>query len=692
MSDDSARRAAGHARVSNGGPRRAPFAPRALFDEAIALITSGELSAAELHCQRALEAHPRDVNMLALLGAILIKLERPSEAESRLLEAIKLAPTFAKPHEDLGRLLAQRGRAADARPHLERAVRLDPQLDAAWFTLGKVLAVLGDGAGADEAFERSFALSPERRLMALAAEHQKEGRPKEAEQLYRRVLRQNPDNVDALRLCALVAANDARELEAEGLLQKAISLAPDYLAALLDLGRLRKEQDRYAEALDCFDRVLAIDADNVQAHFLRGGTLAAAAFTEDAIEAYQHCLRLTPDHLGALLGLGHVLKAVGRYQAAVDSYQACITQRPDLGESYWSLANLKTYRFDSSAIGEMERQLRDAELSVQSEVNFLFALAKAYEDRGEFEHAWSYYQRGNRRQRQEVNYDPVQTETTNDRLIAVFSHEFLRSHSGFGHPDPAPIFVVGLPRSGSTLLEQILASHSEVEGTSELPYIARLTNWLSRNRAGGINYPESVRELAETDFAALGEEYLEYARLHRRSGAPRFIDKMPNNFPNVGLMALLLPNAKIIDARRHPVDACLSCYRQLFAKGQAFTYDLGEIGEYYLQYQRMMDHWAQVLPGRVLTVQYEQVVNDFESQVRRLLEFCGLDWQPECLRFYASDRAVRTPSSEQVRQPIYDRSVGHWRHYEQHLGELLAVLEPLRERYRAYEPAARGGT
>jgi len=333
----------------------------------------------------------------------------------------------------------------------------------------------------------------------------------------------------------------------------------------------------------------------------------------------------------------------------------------------------------------MERRARAGGLTVQSEVNFLFALGKAYEDRMEFDRAWAYYQEGNSKQRASVSYDPVQTESMNDRLVRIFDRDFLQSRTGSGLADPAPIFILGLPRSGSTLLEQILASHSQVEGTSELPYVSRVAGWLNRNRVDGINYPEAVRELRAENFLSLGKDYLQLAHMHRRSGAPRFIDKMPNNFPHVGLLALILPEAKIIDARRHPLDACLSCYRQLFAKGQNFTYDLTEIGEYYLQYQRLMDHWADVLPGRVLTVQYEEVVSDFPNQVRRLLEFCGLPWEDACLRFYESDRPVRTLSSEQVRQPIYDRSVGHWRAYARHLDELLAVIEPIRDRYRRYE-------
>ena len=298
---------------------------------------------------------------------------------------------------------------------------------------------------------------------------------------------------------------------------------------------------------------------------------------------------------------------------------------------------------------------------------------------------------GNTKQRAAVSYDPVQTEVDERSAGARCSSRFPCSRApGVGSPTRRRSSSSGLPRSGSTLLEQILASHSQVEGTSELPYLGRVATWLNRNRVDGINYPEAVRELRAENFAHSARTTSGLHSMHRRWGAPRFIDKMPNNFPHVGLLALILPNAKIIDARRHPLDACLSCYRQLFAKGQSFTYDLTEIGEYYLQYQRLMDHWADVLPGRVLTVQYEEVVADFETQVRRLLEFCGLPWEDACLRFYESDRPVRTPSSEQVRQPIYDRSVGHWRNYAQHLDELITVIEPIRDRYRRYEPAGDG--
>jgi tetratricopeptide (TPR) repeat protein len=407
--------------------------------------------------------------------------------------------------------------------------------------------------------------------------------------------------------------------------------------------------------------------------------------TYDAVEAYQEVLKLRPEHPGALLGLGHVLKTMGQQDEAVQAYRDCIRVNPDSGESYWSLANLKTYQLSNDDIAEMKSRLENSEVSDQATVNFMFALAKATEDRGDFDRAWEYYVAGNSKRRMLEHYDPVRTEVTNDEIVDVFSREYLEANEGLGNPDSSPIFVVGLPRSGSTLIEQILASHSQVEGTAELPYAGRVASSLNRNRADGINYPQAVRELGAEHFESLGQDYLNLAQLHRTEGKPRFIDKMPNNFPTIGFVHLILPNAKIIDARRYPLDSCLSCYRQLFARGQTFTYDLTDIGEYFVQYQRMMDHWHEVLPGCVLTVQYEDVVTDFENQVRRLLEYCELPWEDACINFYETERPVRTASSEQVRQPVYTKSVHFWRNHEQHLGELIEVLSPVLGRYEQYE-------
>ncbi|MGH8034301.1 MAG: tetratricopeptide repeat-containing sulfotransferase family protein, partial [Lysobacterales bacterium] len=564
------------------------------------------------------------------------------EAEKYLRISIDLAPNFAKPYSDLGQLLVETRRPEEAVEVLETAVRLDAGEGDAWFSLGKARAMLGLGAEADAAFEKSFELNPERKALAHAAEHQQAGRLQEAEKTYRDILRANPQNVDALRLLGTVAMSRGRLFEAEGLFRRAVSYTPDYVEAHLDLGRVHKEQHHLAEAIENFEKALELAPDNLQANFLLASVLAPAARTHDAITAYRKVLDIRPNHPGALLGLGHTLKTIGQQEAAIEAYRNCIRMRPGKGETWWSLANLKTYKLTDADIQAMEAQVErqdlDEDFDVQSRVNFLFALAKACEDRGDFERAWACYEEGNSTQRMEENYDPVRTETMNDAIIKVFDREFLQQNSGHGNPSPDPIFIVGLPRSGSTLLEQILASHSMVEGTAELPYAGIVSQSLNRNRADGVNYPHAVRELGPQHFHQLGQDYLDLAQIHRTEGKPRFIDKMPNNFPHVGFLHLILSNCKIIDARRYPMDSCLSCYRQLFARGQSFTYDLTDIGEYFLQYERMMDYWHEVMPGRCLTVQYEDMVTDFDTQVRRLLEYCELPWEENCARFYETDR------------------------------------------------------
>ncbi len=660
-------------------------ANRATFSEALALVGKGQIDRAEEICRKAIAGDAQNVNLIALLGAIQIKRKRYSDAEGWLRQAIDLAPTFAKPHEDLGAALLQQNRVAEALPVLEKATQLDPSLELAWINLGKALASRGRGREADVAFEKAFSLNPERRKLAHAAEHQKAGRLEEAVRLYKEILRANPENVDALRMLGIIAYAASDVDEAERLFRRAVDLAPDYVDAIIDLGNTQKEQNRYEEAIGRFREAIRLEPDNVKAHYLLASTLSPAALTFEAIAAYERVLELRPRHAGAKLGLGHMLKTVGRQAEAVQAYRDCIALKPDKGETYWSLANLKTYRLSDQDIRDMESRVGKEGIGDESRVNFMFALAKAFEDRGDFDRAWEYYSQGNATRRMLEQYDPVGTEVKNDAIVDVFSREVLAERAGLGDPDPAPIFVVGLPRSGSTLIEQILASHSRVEGTSELPYVQQVARTLDRNRADGINYPEALLALGEKHLQALGRDYLERARMHRLEGLPHFIDKMPNNFPSAGFIHLILPNAKIIDARRYPLDSCLSCYRQLFGQGQPFTYDLTDIGEYFLQYQRLMDHWHEVMPGRVLTVQYEDVVTDFEAQVRRLLDYCELPFEESCLRFHDTERPVRTASSEQVRQPIYSKSVHFWRNHEAHLGELIEVLEPVLGRYRQYE-------
>ena len=338
--------------------------------------------------------------------------------------------------------------------------------------------------------------------------------------------------------------------------------------------------------------------------------------------------------------------------------------------------NLKTFKFEPEEVKVMRKMVEDENLADEPRINFFLSLGKHFEHEKNYDLAFEHYRRGNDLRREHEIYDPVQTQVVHDRVIEVFSREFLAEREGWGDPDPAPILIVGLPRSGSTLIEQILASHSMVEGTMELPDLSRLTAELSKRSPGRTEYPEAVTDLDQDNVQAMGEAYLK-TTMRYRTGKAYFIDKMPNNFALVGFLHLILPNAKVIDARRHPLDSCLGSYKQLFFKGQSFTYEQFELGHYYLQYRRIMDHWNAVLPGKVLDLHYEQMVLDQENQTRRLLEYCGLPWEDQCLRFYETERAINTASSEQVRQPIYTGALNFWRNYESHLGELIETLEPL---------------
>ena len=663
----------------------ATLSSQAIFNEAINLVNSGNIGSALELCRDSLQQNPDDVNLTALMGALLLKARETKMAESFLRRAVELAPNFAKPHEDLGYLLVQTGRLEEAIESLQNATRLDPSSEQGWMTLGRALASVGRGSDADNAFEAAFELNPIKKKLAFAAEHHRAGRIEDAEKSYREVLNADANNVDAMRFLAGICAEKDQVEEAEVLLHRAIGLAPDYSLAYMDLAGLFNEQHRYEEAIALLKTSVQLESTSARPNFMLASNLSTAGRTDEATAAYKRVIELKQDHAGAWLGLGHNLKTIGAQEEAIEAYRRCIELKPDNGETYWSLANLKTYKLTVDDINAMNSALENEELGDSSAVNFSFALAKAHEDQGDFETAWKFYYQGNTKQRGLEHYDPVQTEVTNDEVIEVFSQELLERFAGQGHADPAPIFVLGLPRSGSTLIEQILASHSMVEGTSELPYVGRVATSLNRNRADGINYPFSVRELKAGNLQRMGQQYLAMASLHRQTDKPLFVDKMPNNFPSIGLIKLMLPNAKIIDARRYPLDSTFSCYRQLFAKGQTFVYDLTEIGEYFLQYQRLMDHWHDVLPGQILTMQYEEVATDLEVQVRRLLDFCGLPFEENCLRFYETDRAVRTASSEQVRQPIYTKSIHYWRNYDHHLDELIETLSPILPRYAQFE-------
>ena len=508
--------------------------------------------------------------------------------------------------------------------------------------------------------------------ISRAAELERSGDPGGAENVYRDILRRDPDHVEAMRLLAAVAVTHRRYKDAEVILQRAVSRAPDYARAWLDLANVHSKMEKHRESMNAAARVVELTPDIAEAHIALANAQAGADLPEESIGSYRRALEIAPRHPGAFSGLGHQLKTVGKQSEAIQVYRQNLKQNPRNTEAYWSLANMKTFRFEDEEVSAMEDLLKEEQLDNLAQVQLCNALGLEYEGRSDYDRAFGFFARCNRKRRESEVYDAVENEVKTDRLIEVFNADFLSENEGHGVADEAPILIVGLPRSGSTLIEQILASHSQVEGTHELADLARVVHTIPSSDP----FPDSLAGLGSRAWANLGSQYLERTRKYR-SGSPRFIDKNPNNFTFVGLLHLALPGARIINARRHPIDCWFGTYKQLFASGQPFSYDLTEIGEYYLQYHRIMSHWHEVLPSKVLDVDYENVVVNLESEVRRLLDYCGLPFEAACVRFHETDRAVRTASSEQVRQPIYESSVNLWRNYESHLAELIEVLEPV---------------
>ena len=651
--------------------------PTKQIDQVFRLIRGGQMEQAEQLCRQFTESEPDNINMLGILGAILLKQNKIDDAESYLQRTIKLAPSFAKPHEDLGMLYLSQNQAERATEFFEKSVQLDPTQASAFFGLANALLKTGRKEDAESAHRKYLELSPSGKALLEASRLRDNGQAERAEEICQTILEQEPENIEALRMLSRIAVDDERYVVAEALLRKIVGLSPDRSASYEDLGRLLADSGRVPEAVEILGKAVELEPSNASHHLLLADALSMLGRNADAVESYERCLALEPEQPSALLGLGHNLRIRGRRDDAVSMYRKCAALRPESGTAYWSLASLKDHRFSDVEMAEMRSRIDSGDLDPESEVNFRFAVARAYESEEDFERAWQEYQRGNELKRSLVKYDPVENEANLDKVMKVFTRDLVGREI---KPEPlsaAPIFILGMPRSGSTLIEQILASHSQVEGAGELPRITMLSVALGTFRSDGLQYPEVLNELTDEQLSALGKSYIYQTGPHRHENKPCFTDKMPANFSHVGFIHLILPNAKIIDARRDAVDTCIGNYRQLFALGKNHSYDLQEMGEYYLQYARVMEHWDEVLPGRVLRVQYEDVVSDLEAQVRRILDYCELPWEDDCLKYFESDRDVNTASAEQVRQPIYKDAVGYWKNYESRLGDLLDVLAPV---------------
>jgi tetratricopeptide (TPR) repeat protein len=606
-----------------------------------------------------------------------------SRALALLVDLVATEPRWAAAHLEMGQLQAYRGQTSAAISALRESLRLKADQPDAWRLLADQLDMTGETVAAEDARARFIKSANRDPQLMAAATALVDNQIPEAEALLRAHLKVHDTDVAALRMLAEVAARLRRYGDSEALLARCLSLAPGFEAARHNYAIVLYRQQKIAAALTEVLQLLAADPNNPGYQNLQAAILTQLGDLTESLAVYERVLTTHPHQPKGWMSYGHALKTARRQADSVAAYRRAIAQQPTLGEAYWSLANLKTFRFSDQDKLLMRQALARTDLSDDDRLHFDFALAKALEDDACYAESFAHYAAGNERRRRLTPYSAERTHEHMQRARAVFDSAFFAARAGVGSLAPDPIFVVGLPRAGSTLVEQILASHPLVEGTMELPDIGGLVRELAGTRAAdeAPRYPAILATLSNADWASLGERYLAQTRVQRKTDAPFFIDKMPNNFSHVGFIHLILPNAKIIDARRHPLGCCLSAFKQHFARGQNFAYSLSDIGRYYADYVELMAHVDGVLPGRVHRVIYERMVEDTEVEVRRLLDYCGLPFDDRCLRFYENDRAVRTASSEQVRRPINREGMDQWRHYEPWLGPLKDALGPVLASY-----------
>ena len=610
--------------------------------------------------------------------ARLLAISAP-KAEEQAREILKVVPN----QPDALLLLAEarnaQGDDAGALATLKQAAKFHSNHAHVWRALGDQYTLAGDAKAADDAYARHLKASVNDPALVEAASALCENDLAKAERILRPFLHEHPTDVGAIRMLAETGARLGHHDQAETLLARCVELAPGFDAARFNYATILHRQYKETEALAQAGDLLRRDPKNAGYRNLEAAIYARLGDTDRAIQSYEKVLRSHPNQPKGWMSYGHTLKTAGRQDEAVAAYRKAIAQLPSLGEAYWSLANLKTFRFKPEEIAAIRAQLARTDLDDEDRYHLDFSLAKALEDAGDYAQSFAHYESANALRKKKQNYKADELTRTVERMKVLFTPEFFRAREGWGNPAPDPIFVVGLPRSGSTLIEQILSSHSQVEGTMELPDIMAIARKLGGRKkiAEESLYPESLTALSDAELKALGEEYLTGTRIQRKTARPFFVDKMPNNFVHAGLIHLILPNAKIIDARRHPMACCFSNFKQHFARGQAFTYSLPDIAHYYADYVDIMRHYDRVLPGRVHRVTYEEMVADPEREVRRLLDYCGLAFEPGCLRFYENDRAVRTASSEQVRMPIFTDAVEQWQNFAPWLSPLREVLGPI---------------
>jgi tetratricopeptide (TPR) repeat protein len=625
---------------------------------------------------------PENRDVLYIIALSLRHLNKIPLALAALERLERHHPQFSRLHQERGHcyvVLKDAPRAIDA---FLRGVNINPALPASWSMLEGLYRMTGDAQNAGIAAAHVATLKQLPRAVVQATGLFSDDDLAAAERVVRDFLLRQGDHVEGMRLLGRIALKRGVLDDAELLLQAVVEQAPDYQAARHDYALVLLERHRYPQARRELDKLLGIEPGNRQYRTLYASTCVGLGEHLRAIALYRELLADAPDAADLHLSVAHSLKTLGHQEAAVEAYRAAAAARPQFGDAYWSLANLKTFRFSDDEVAHMRSTESTPGLVLVDQYHLCFALGKALEDRADYAESWRYYERGNAFKRSESRYRPEILETNTRKQIEVCTRDFFAQRKTFGCTASDPIFIVGLPRAGSTLLEQILASHSQVEGTQELADIPRIVLGMQDRIPDPDNprYPGVLADMSAADFLRLGEKYLADTRIYR-TRKRHFIDKMPNNFRHIGLIRLMLPNAKIIDARREPMACCFGNLKQLFANGQEFTYSMEDIGRYYRTYLDLMAHWHEALPGSVLRVEHESVVEDLEGNVRRILDFCGLPFEPACLEFHKTARSVRTASSEQVRQPIFRDGLDQWKHYEPWLLPLKGWLGDAQLRY-----------
>ena len=647
-------------------------------------LAKGDLDGAESAVNEVLKAYPDDPNASYTQAIVHRMRKNPSAAIATLDKLISTHPDFARAYQEKGINQLMLSNPKEAGIVLEEAVALDPSLIESWKLLVPLYKKWGSPRE-DEARQQVKLLVDLPKELVTVISYLSANRLVDAERLCRYFLRENKTHIEGMRLLAEIATRNNVLDDAEFLLETVTELAPNHIDARVQFTQVLHKRQRFHKAFDHAKKLLR-DFPESKERIQRAYASACfgAGHNDEAIGHYLEMIEREPSDHFLRVGLGNIYSAVGQNDEAVLSFKKAAQLKPNYGDAYWSLANTKSYKFDDKQLSEMLVAEEGHTDDPIDKIQLAFAIGKAYEDRKDFERSFFYYERGNSLKAETTHYDPEQLQRRIDSQIEICSTNFFEDKEGLGNNATDPIFVLGLPRAGSTLLEQILASHSLVDGTMELHNIIDLAKRLrgrDRTTEGVPRYPKVLEELEDSYFKKFGTQFIEDTRIYR-GDAPFFIDKMPNNFFHIGLIKLVLPNAKIIDARRHPMACCFSGYKQLFGEGQEFSYGLKSMGNYYRQYVKLMDHWDQVLPGFVLRVQYEEVVENLESEVNRILNFCGLPFEDACLNFHQTKRSVRTPSAEQVRQPIYKSGLEQWTNYKEYLQPLIDSLgTEVMERY-----------